>query len=144
MYSLYQYFGISGTSNYVATKNSTPNTSVSITPTSAPAVKKSLYADGTFTGNVADAYFGSLQVAAIIQSGKLVDVQFLQYPTDRSQSQRINSRSNPILQQEAIQSQSASVNIVSGATQSSQAFQESLGNALAQAKTIEEASAFDP
>jgi uncharacterized protein with FMN-binding domain len=105
------------------------------TPTPAPTPKPTgLYADGTYTGSVADAYYGNLQVAAVIQGGKLTDVQFLQYPSDRSQSQRINSRSSPILRQEAIQAQSANVNIVSGATASSQAFQESLASALTQAK----------
>jgi uncharacterized protein with FMN-binding domain len=40
----------------------------------------------------------------------------------------------PILKQEAIAAQSANVSIVSGATQDSQAFQQSLGAALAEAK----------
>lgn len=93
-----------------------------------------MYINGAYTGSVADAYYGNLQVSAVIQGGKLVDVQFLQHPSDRSQSQRINGRADPILAQEAIQAQSANVNIVSGATASSQAFQESLASALAQAK----------
>jgi len=60
-------------------------------------------------------------------------VQFLQYPSDRNTSIRINSRAMPILKQEAISAQNANVNIVSGATDSSQAFQQSLASALSQA-----------
>ena len=103
-------------------------------PAPAPAVKPAgRYIDGTYTGNPADAYYGTIQVQAIIQNGALVDVQFLQYPNDRNTSIRINSRALPILKQEAISAQNANVNIVSGATDSSQAFEQSLASALNQA-----------
>ena len=60
--------------------------------------------------------------------------QFLDYPKDRSTSIRINSRAMPILKSEAIQAQNSNVNTISGATDSSGAFRESLASALAQAK----------
>ena len=94
-----------------------------------------MYADGSYTGSVADAYYGSVQVQVIVQSGKVATVNFLQYPSDRSTSRYINGQAMPILQSEAIQAQSANVDIVSGATDTSMAFQQSLANALAQAKT---------
>ena len=94
----------------------------------------SMYKDGTYTGNVANAFYGSLQVAAVIQNGQLADIQFLEYPSDNGHSMQVSRNALPILKQEAIQSQSANVNIVSGATQTSGAFQESLTNALAQAQ----------
>ncbi len=104
-------------------------------PTPAPAAKpKGQYADGTYTGNSADAYYGFVQVQAVIQGGKLVTVNFLQYPSDRRTSQYINSQAMPLLKSEAIQAQSANVSGVSGASDTSMAFRESLGNALAQAK----------
>ncbi len=105
-------------------------------PVPAPVVKKPLgqYADGTYIGDPADAYYGTIQVAAIIKNGVLADVQFLQHPSDRNTSVRINNRAMPILRQEAISAQSGNVNIVSGATDSSQAFQLSMSSALAQAK----------
>jgi uncharacterized protein with FMN-binding domain len=73
-------------------------------------------------------------VQAVISNGKIVDVQFLQYPNTHGTSIRINSQAMPYLTQEAIQSQSANVNIVSGATDTSIAFQQSLAVALTQAK----------
>ncbi len=93
-----------------------------------------MYTDGTYTGLPADAYYGLIQVQATIQGGKLTDVVFLQHPSDRRTSQYINGQAMPILKSEAIQAQSANVDIVSGATDSSMAFQQSLGDALAQAK----------
>lgn len=102
-------------------------------PTSVP-VSRGQYKDGEFIGSVADAFYGNIQVKAIISGGKITDVQFLQYPSDRGTSIEINSQAMPYLTQEAISAQNASVDIVSGATQSSLAFRESLASALAQAK----------
>jgi len=94
----------------------------------------SLYKNGSYTGSVADALWGYIQVKAIIQNGKITDVQFLQYPNERNRSVEINSYADPQLTSEAIQAQSATVDVVSGATDSSQAFIQSLSDALSQAK----------
>lgn len=92
------------------------------------------FKDGSFTGDVVDAYYGNIQVQTVIQGGKITDVQFLQYPSDRSHSVMINQYAMPLLKSEAIQAQNANVNIVSGATDSSQAFVQSLQSALNKAK----------
>jgi len=92
------------------------------------------YKDGTYMGSAANAYYGTIQVKAVIQNGKISDVQFLQYPHDQEESIEVNQQAMPSLKQETIQSQSANVDIVSGATQTSQAFKESLASVLAQAK----------
>jgi uncharacterized protein with FMN-binding domain len=92
------------------------------------------YKDGQYTGDVADAYYGNVQVKAVIKGGKITDVQFLDYPQDRRTSVMINTQAMPYLKTEAIQAQSAQVDIVSGATQTSKAFIESLGTALSKAK----------
>ncbi len=68
-----------------------------------------------------------------MQGGAISTVEFLQYPNTHQTSVLINSQALPILQSEAIQAQSANVNIVSGATFTSQAYQASLANALSQA-----------
>lgn len=113
----------------VPTSAPTPHTQ---TPTSPPS---SGYKNGSFVGDAADAFYGNIQVRVIMQDGKITDVQFLQYPNDRSHSIEINQYAMPILKSEAIQAQSASVDIVSGATDSSQAFIQSLQSALSKAKT---------
>jgi len=92
------------------------------------------YKDGTYTGSAANAFYGNIQVEATISGGKITAVQFLQYPQDNPHSISVNSQAMPYLQQEAIQAQSAQVNTVTGATDTSQAFIQSLSSALSQAK----------
>ena len=112
-----------------------PQAALAPTQASAPtAAAKGAYKDGEYTGDAADAYFGTVQVKAIIQNGKLADVQFLDYPNDRRTSVRINSVAVPDLTTEAIQAQSAKVDVVSGATLTSEAFVQSLQSALSAAK----------
>ncbi len=96
-------------------------------PSSTP---DGLYKNGSFTGPKVDVYYGLVQVSAVIQNGRIADVQFLEFPNDRRTSQLINSQAMPWLQQEAIQSQSANVNIITGATLTSEGFIMSLQSAL--------------
>jgi uncharacterized protein with FMN-binding domain len=103
-------------------------------PTNAPT-PAAAYRDGQYTGPAANAYYGYIQVKATIRGGQIADVQFLQYPGDRDTSRQINTQAMPYLKQEAIQAQSAHVDIISGATDSSQAFIESLTAALAKAQS---------
>jgi len=119
--------------------STTPPVTVPVTlpviTTPVPTPKpKGQYADGTYTGAAADAYYGMVQIRVTIQGGKLVTVDFLQYPNDRRTSQYINANAMPQLKSEAIQAQSANVSGVSGASDTSQAFIQSLGDALSQAK----------
>ncbi len=92
------------------------------------------YKDGEYTGSNADATYGNVQVKAVISGGKITDVQFLDYPKDRDNSLEISNQSMPILKSEAIKAQTAEVDIVSGATQTSEAFKQSLQAALSQAQ----------
>jgi len=112
----------------------TPTSIPTATPTSAPVIASG-YKDGTYTGDPADAFYGNIQVQATISGGKITNVQFLQAPNDRGTSIEINSQADPVLAQEAIQAQNANVDVVSGATDSSQAFVQSLQSALDQAKS---------
>lgn len=108
-----------------------------VTPTPQPVVKPkptSGWTDGTFLGSNEDAYYGNVQVQAVISLGKLVDVVFLDYPQDNNRSMQKSAHATPILKSEAIASQSANVNTVSGVTYTSEAFKKSLAQALAQAK----------
>lgn len=121
----------STTSSSSSSSTSTGSTSSSGASANTTGVK---YKDGAYTGSVADAQWGYIQVKAVISGGKITDVQFLQYPNDRNRSIEINSYADPQLTQEAIQAQSAQVDVITGATDSSQAFMQSLGDALTQAQ----------
>ena len=118
----------SGRSSSTSVVPATPGT------TSTPGTPGSLYKDGSYTGSVTDAQWGYIQVKAIISNGKITDVQFLQYPNERNRSIMINNYADPQLTSEAITAQSANVDIVTGATDTSQAFIQSLSDALSQAK----------
>ena len=109
-----------------SSSSSSQNSNQSTTSTGA-------YKDGSYTGSTKDAYYGNVQVKATISGGKLTSVTFLDYPRTHSTSVYINQQAMPYLQQEAIKAQSANVNIISGATYTSQAFIQSLSNALSQA-----------
>ncbi|HTJ60075.1 MAG TPA: FMN-binding protein [Candidatus Saccharimonadales bacterium] len=85
-----------------------------------------------FTGPTVETPFGPVQVQIAMSGGKVLDVQALQLPSDRSRSARISQYSAPILRSEAIQAQSARVDIVSGATYTSRAYAQSLASALKQ------------
>jgi uncharacterized protein with FMN-binding domain len=118
-----------------APASSTPTTGASGSSTSTPTTPSgSLYKDGSYTGSQADAQWGYIQVKAIIKNGKITDVQFLQYPNERNRSVEINAYADPQLTTEAIQAQSANVDVITGATDTSQAFIQSLTDALNQAK----------
>ena len=112
----------------------TPSSTAGTTPSSTSPTTGGLYKNGSYTGSVADAHWGNIQVKAIIQNGKITDVQFLQYPNERNRSIEINNYADPQLTSEAIQAQSAQVDTVSGATDTSDAFIQSLSDALSQAK----------
>jgi uncharacterized protein with FMN-binding domain len=122
-----------GSITQTPTSTPAPTSSQPPLPTATPATRGK-YKDGTYTGKVADAYYGLIQVQAVIKSGKINDVIFLQYPNDNRTSLSINSQAMPVLKSEAIQAQSAKVDIVSGASDSSPAFIESLASALSQAQ----------
>jgi uncharacterized protein with FMN-binding domain len=97
--------------------------------------KPPTYKDGTYTGAMEDAFYGNVQVQVLITHGKINNIQFLQHPSDAMRSVAINDIAMPNLTQEAIQAQQANIDIVSGATQTSQAFIQSLQSALNQAKS---------
>lgn len=119
-----------------ATIPTTPTTTTSQpTPPQPQTTPKTAgkYVNGSYTGDAADAYYGTVQVQATIRNGLIADVQFLQHPDSRSTSRYINAQAMPLLTQEAVQAQSAQVDGVSGATFTSEAFRQSLASALAQA-----------
>jgi uncharacterized protein with FMN-binding domain len=88
---------------------------------------KRKYKEGTFTGTGSNRR-GSIQVAVKIKNDKITDVTIRDYGMHYSESD-IDG-----LPDEVVQKQSASVNNVSGATYSTQAFQDAIQDALTQAQ----------
>ncbi len=90
--------------------------------------------DGTYRGPVVDAYYGLMQIEAVVHNGRLATIHVLRFPNDRRTSIYINHQALPLLRDEVISAQTANVDIVSGATLSSEAFIQSLGAALGKAR----------
>jgi uncharacterized protein with FMN-binding domain len=84
---------------------------------------------GTFTGDQADTPYGIMQVAAVISNGKLTDIKVLQ-ETDGGRSHQIDDSAIPVLKSQALSRHSAHIDVVSGATFTSQGYAQSLQSAL--------------
>jgi uncharacterized protein with FMN-binding domain len=135
----YIFYGKGNANQLVQSEPVPTSDTASVTPSSAvpPVISGkpiSKYKDGTYTGDSVDAYFGNVQVAAVISGGKIADVTFLKFPNDRSTSVNISNTALPQLKAEVIKAQKAEVNVISGATQTSEGFVKSLETALVKAQ----------
>jgi len=115
------------TSTVTATSTSTTQAGPTA-PTSASGATR------TSDGPTIDTRYGPVQVEAVLQGSKLIDVKVLQYPSDRRRSQEINDQALPMLHDQAMSAQSAQIDGVSGATYTSSGYAQSLQAALDQAK----------
>lgn len=84
----------------------------------------------TVTGRVAETRWGPVQVQLLVRSGSISRVSVLRYPAGNPRDDEINAYALPILTQETIQAQSARIDMVSGATVTSDGYLQSLQSAL--------------
>jgi uncharacterized protein with FMN-binding domain len=98
--------------------------------TATGAQSTSGYADGTYTGQDVSMRYGDVQVQVTISGGAVTDVTALQLPNGDGHSSRISSIVEPMLRSEALQAQTASIDLISGATYTSGAYRQSLQSAL--------------
>jgi FMN-binding domain len=78
--------------------------------------------------------YGDVQVQVTLSGGKITDVTALQLPFDRQRSNEISQIAGPMLRSEVLQVQSANIDIISGATYTSQSYAQSVQAALDQAR----------
>jgi uncharacterized protein with FMN-binding domain len=88
---------------------------------------------GTYTGTSVSTRYGSVQVQVVVSGGTITDVTTLRLTDHDGRSVQISNRAAPILRSEVLQSQSAEVQTVGGATYTSDAYLTSLQSALDQA-----------
>ncbi|MFE9094599.1 FMN-binding protein [Streptomyces sp. NPDC007264] len=88
----------------------------------------------TVTGDSVDTRYGPVQVRITLKNGRLTDATAIAYPQDNPRDQEINSYAVPQLNREALAAQSAQIDAVSGATYTSEGYQQSLQSALDSAK----------
>ena len=84
----------------------------------------------TVTGDVAQTRWGPVRVEVSVAGGKVTDVQVVEYPSENPRDAEINSYALPILIQETVSAQSADIDMVTGATVTSEGYIRSLQSAL--------------
>jgi uncharacterized protein with FMN-binding domain len=87
----------------------------------------------TVTGAVETTMYGPMQVKVTLEGQKITNVAVVQETNDGQESQQIDSFSIPKLTAETLTAQSARIDAVSGATQTSNGYIGSLQSALDQA-----------
>ncbi len=86
----------------------------------------------TATGTVVDVGrgYGSIQVQATLENGRIVDIAALAVPQNDGRSAMISQQAVPMLVQQAVAAQSSQIAGISGASYTSSGFAESLKAAL--------------
>ena len=92
----------------------------------APAPPRS----GTVDGAVVDTQYGSVQVRVSFTGKKITDVHALKLTDSSGTSVSISAGAAPVLREEALAAQSSQIDVVSGATYTSEAYQQSLQSAI--------------
>ncbi len=112
--------------------SSTPSAAAATTSTPASTSTKSTASStsGTATGDAVSTQYGDAQVRVTVQNGKITKIEALQLQGNDPRSLEISSSAEPILQQEALNKQSADIDAVSGATFTSASYAQSLQSAL--------------
>ena len=132
-----------GGSGGVATPSASPSSASSASPSaSSPSSSSAATSkagsgprDGSFTGAAEPTEFGPVQVRATVSGGRLTDVTVLQVPDRGGYEDQIVQIVVPELKSEALSAQSARIDVISGATYTSQGYAQSLQSALDQAGT---------
>lgn len=84
----------------------------------------------TVPGDTAQTRYGPVQVQVSVSGGRITAVDVLQYPDSSGKDQRINSQAIPQLIDETLSAQSSRIDMVSGATYTSDGYVTSLQSAL--------------
>lgn len=122
------------TTSPTAASATSDSSTTSSTPSSSAATGAQGGAATTFTGDATDTRYGPVQVKITVTSGKITAVDVVEYPTGNHKDAEINARAVPTLVQETLSAQSANIDMVSGATYTSDGYLTSLQSALDQAK----------
>jgi uncharacterized protein with FMN-binding domain len=122
------YSGSSGTTSSGSTSD-TSGTSGSASGSSGSSSSKAT----SVTGDTAQTQWGPVQVEITVSGGRITAVDVPVYPSDNPRDQEINSYARPQRIQETLDQQSANIDMVSGATVTSDGYLQSLQSALDQA-----------
>ena len=102
----------------------------------APTTRRRRVTDGsaqTYTGSVAQTRWGPVQLEIIVTGDTITKVTVLQRPNGNHKDVEINNYALPILIQDTLDAQTADIDMVSGATVTSEGYVTSLQAALDEA-----------
>jgi uncharacterized protein with FMN-binding domain len=88
----------------------------------------------TFKGPTEDTRHGPVQVSITVKSKKIVNVKAAIAPNEDGRSPFLQTRAVPVLKQEVLKAQSSKIDEVSGATETSDAYIQSLQSAIKKAQ----------
>jgi uncharacterized protein with FMN-binding domain len=117
----------------IGTTDSSSSATTEATPAPSTTTTTAGYQDGTYTGSTITTRYGDVEVQVTISGGQITDVTALALPDRDNHSARISSQAEPILREEALTAQSANIDLLSGATYTSDGYERSLQAALDQA-----------
>lgn len=115
----------------ISSGNGTGSNTTTAPPSTTPSASSG---SSTVTGEVAQTQWGPVQVQLTVQAGKITAVNVLQYPNGNHRDAEINDYALPILIDETVKAQNAQIDMVSGATVTSDGYVRSLQSALDQTK----------
>ena len=113
-----------------ATEPAGASGSTSSRSTSSGSTSSRSTAATTIAGSTVDVGYGTVQVQATLEGGRIVDIQALALPQNDGHSARISQQAFPMLVRQALAAQSSQISGVSGASYTSYGFVESLKAAL--------------
>jgi uncharacterized protein with FMN-binding domain len=87
----------------------------------------------TYTGDSVQTRWGPVQVRITVVDGTITVSEAIVYPDGNHEDREINAFALPVLNQEAVTRQSADIDMVSGATVTSEGYLQSLQSAIDQA-----------
>jgi uncharacterized protein with FMN-binding domain len=114
-----------------AASNSGTMSNTAAAATTAPAASSAKSINGTFTGPSVFVNYGNVQVKITVVNGRITDAVAVVAPSGRND--RWTNMAVPILKQQTLAAQSASIQGASGASYTSYGWYTSLQGALAQA-----------
>jgi len=120
----------SGSTSAAAASGSTGSSSAKSSSAKSSSAASSSAATKTVTGDAVDTRFGPVQVTITVSNGKITSATAVEYPQSNPRDAEINSYAIPILQQESVGQSSANLDMVSGATYTSDGYLQSLQSAL--------------
>lgn len=118
--------GSSGSSGSSSSRSSSGSSSGSSGSSSSTAAK-------TYAGDTAQTQWGPVQVQITVKNGKITASDVLQVPSGNPRDDEINSYAVPVLNSEVVATQNANIDMISGATVTSDGYIQSLQSALDQA-----------